>query len=93
MTRLARSHYTTCSELPGQTAIAGRSPCGDFVRLNLPSSELAATKLLKFTVFPFILVVVILLSPTDSSRLLGLLGDASTSDCHILVAQSCVMLC
>lgn len=58
-----------------------------------PLPELAATKLLKFTVFPFILVVVILLSPTDSSRLLGLLGDASTSDCHILVAQSCVMLC
>src|SRR5436190_23153002 len=34
---LARQ-LTTCSELPGQTAIAERSPCGDFVRLNLPSS-------------------------------------------------------
>jgi hypothetical protein len=58
-----------------------------------PLPELAATSTLKFPVFPLILIVFILLSPTNSFGLTGLFGDASRPECNILLARTCVRLC
>jgi uncharacterized membrane protein len=58
-----------------------------------PLPELAVTSTLKFPVFPLILIVLVLLAFTGSSRLLGMFGDVGTSDSHVLLARSCVMLC
>ena len=58
-----------------------------------PLPELAATNTLKFPVFPLILILLILLSPTDSPRLVTHSGEADWSDCHILLGRTCVMLC
>jgi len=65
---------------------------GDFVCVDSPLPELAATSTLKFPAFPLILVF-ILLSPTGSSQVTRLVGDGSWPDWNILLTRICVRLC